>query len=93
MKTLGLIGGISWHSTAVYYSKINQLVNERMGGNHSARLILHSIDFDEFKQMQTNLDWPGVEKNGIRHSPAIRAGRRRLYHDLQQYPAPHCPGR
>jgi aspartate racemase len=51
MKTLGLIGGISWFSTMVYYRTINQLVNERLGGAHSAKLLLYSVDFDELKTL------------------------------------------
>ena len=49
MKTLGLIGGISWVSTMNYYRMINEQVNDRRGGVHSAKLILYSVDFDEFQ--------------------------------------------
>ena len=49
MKTLGLIGGTSWVSTVEYYRIINQLTNERLGGLHSAKILLYSIDFEEFK--------------------------------------------
>ena len=49
MKTLGLIGGISWHSTVEYYRLINQQVAARLGGMHSARVLLHSVDFPEFQ--------------------------------------------
>jgi aspartate racemase len=61
MKTLGIIGGLSWFSTAVYYKTINELVQERLGGSHSARLILYSVDFDEFKTLQERGDWGGTE--------------------------------
>ena len=47
MKTIGLIGGMSWESTAHYYSLLNKLVNRRLGSHHSARLLLYSIDFEE----------------------------------------------
>jgi len=47
MKTLGLIGGLSWYSTSVYYRTINQIVNQRLGGSHSARLLLYSVDFND----------------------------------------------
>ncbi|HEV2333032.1 MAG TPA: aspartate/glutamate racemase family protein [Gammaproteobacteria bacterium] len=57
MRTLGLIGGISWESTAHYYSRINQLVAERLGGLHSAKLWLHSVDFDEIQHLQHKDDW------------------------------------
>jgi len=49
MKTLGLIGGLSWLSTMDYYRMINEQVNAQLGGVHSARLILYSVDFDEFQ--------------------------------------------
>src|SRR5437868_656519 len=49
MKTLGLIGGTTWHSTVDYYRIINQQVNARLGGLASARLILYSVNFEEMK--------------------------------------------
>ena len=61
MKTLGLIGGLSWYSTIVYYRTINQLTNERLGNSHSAKLILFSIDFEEFRILQEKGDWNTVE--------------------------------
>ena len=62
MKTLGLIGGLSWYSTTVYYRTINQLTNERLGSSHSAKLILFSVDFEEFRILQNKGDWNAVEK-------------------------------
>lgn len=61
MKTLGLIGGISYHSTAVYYNLINQQVNKQLGGNCAAKLLLYSVNYNDFKQLQSNNDWNGVE--------------------------------
>jgi aspartate racemase len=49
MKTLGLIGGLTWLSTVEYYRAINEQVNARLGGRHSAKLILYSLDFAEFQ--------------------------------------------
>jgi aspartate racemase len=57
MKTLGLIGGISWESTAHYYQRINQLVAQRLGGLHSAKLLMYSVDFDEIQHLQHKDDW------------------------------------
>ncbi|MDP3829721.1 MAG: hypothetical protein Q8Q47_00535 [Ignavibacteriaceae bacterium] len=54
MKTLGIIGGLSWFSTSVYYRTINQLINQRLGGYHSACLILYSVDFDEFRLLENH---------------------------------------
>jgi aspartate racemase len=61
MKTLGLIGGISWHSTTIYYSTINRLINERLGDHHSGKLIMHSVDFHDFRQLQDSEDWKQIE--------------------------------
>lgn len=48
MKKLGIVGGVSWNSTALYYGHINRAVARRMGGNHSARLVIESLDFAEY---------------------------------------------
>ena len=58
MKTIGLIGGTTWLSTIDYYRIINQEVNRQLGDLHSAKLILYSIDFDEFKTLADAGDWP-----------------------------------
>jgi aspartate racemase len=57
MKTIGLIGGTSWFSTIDYYRIINQEVNRQLGGVHSAKLLLYSIDFDEFKTLADAGEW------------------------------------
>lgn len=57
MKTIGLIGGMSWESTALYYRLINQRVAERLGGLHSARILMHSVDFHEIERLQASGDW------------------------------------
>jgi aspartate racemase len=57
VKTIGLIGGMSWESTVPYYRRINELVNERLGGMHSARLVLVSVDFAEIAAMQEAGEW------------------------------------
>jgi aspartate racemase len=60
MQVLGLIGGMSWESTVPYYREINQRVKARLGGLHSAKLILYSVDFDEIERMQHSGDWDGA---------------------------------
>ncbi len=60
MKTLGLIGGMSWESTAVYYRLINEQVRERLGGLHSARMVVYSVDFAELEILQASNDWVKV---------------------------------
>jgi len=57
MRKLGLLGGMSWESTAEYYRLINQGVAERLGGLHSARLLMHSVDLDDVAALQRTGDW------------------------------------
>ncbi|MHA7880531.1 MAG: aspartate/glutamate racemase family protein [Saccharospirillum sp.] len=57
MKTIGLIGGMSWESTQTYYRLINEGIKARLGGLHSAKLILNSVDFAEIEQLQHQGDW------------------------------------
>lgn len=56
MKVLGLIGGLSWFATSIYYKTINQLVSERLGDSHSAKLFLYSLDFNEINTLQEKND-------------------------------------
>ena len=57
MKVIGLIGGMSWNSTLEYYRIINELVAHRLGGLHSARLVLYNLDFDEIERAQHEGRW------------------------------------
>jgi len=57
MKTIGLIGGMSWESTVPYYRIINETVRERLGGFHSAKIVLYSVDFHEIEILQHSGDW------------------------------------
>jgi len=60
MKTIGLIGGMSWESSAHYYRVLNQETARHLGGLHSAPVILHSVDFAPIAQMQADGDWAGA---------------------------------
>lgn len=60
MKTIGLLGGMSWESTALYYRLINEGIKRRLGGLHSARTILFSVDFHDVEAMQDQGDWAGA---------------------------------
>jgi aspartate racemase len=62
MKTLGMIGGSSWVSTADYYRRMNLLVNERLGGHSSAKILLHSMNMQEFYNMMVVHDFDSVGK-------------------------------
>ena len=57
LKTIGLIGGMSWESTVTYYKIINETVKEKLGGLHSAKCILYSVDFHEIEECQANGNW------------------------------------
>lgn len=57
-RVIGMLGGMSWESSAEYYRLANELVRERLGGLHSARLLLASVDFAEVERAQTAGDWP-----------------------------------
>ncbi|HVX55171.1 aspartate/glutamate racemase family protein [Nocardioides sp.] len=60
MQTIGLLGGMSWESTAAYYEGINKGVQRRLGGLHSAKIVLASIDFAEVTALQESGDWDAV---------------------------------
>ena len=62
MRKLGIIGGTSWSSTALYYEHINRGVAERLGGLHSARLVIESLDLAPFAAMELSGDWDGVAR-------------------------------
>lgn len=75
MKTLGLIGGMSWESTVPYYQVINRTVQERLGGLHSARVVLVSIDFAELAPLQAAGDWAAAGAMMVDAARAVeRAG-------------------
>lgn len=57
MKTIGMIGGMSWESTVTYYKAINEKVKQELGGFHSAKILLYSVDFSEIEECQVKGDW------------------------------------
>jgi aspartate racemase len=65
LRKLGIIGGTSWHSTALYYDHINLGVAQRMGGLHSARLAIESLDLAPIAKMELSGDWDGVAKETL----------------------------
>ncbi|MGI9328034.1 MAG: aspartate/glutamate racemase family protein [Pseudomonadales bacterium] len=75
MKTIGMIGGMSWESTAVYYRLLNQITRERQGGLHSARLLLYSFDFQEIESYQMGQNWAAATERLVQAAHALeRAG-------------------
>ncbi len=63
MKTIGLLGGMSWESTVGYYRMINEGVKKALGGLHSAKIVLYSVDFDPIEKLLNRGDWQGVAED------------------------------
>jgi len=70
LKTIGLIGGMSWESTIPYYRQVNETIKARLGGLHSARVVLYSVDFHDVERLQHSGDW---EAAGRMMAEAARA--------------------
>ncbi len=62
MKTIGLLGGMSWESTVGYYRAINEGIKDSLGGLHSAKIAMYSVDFDSIEKLQQSGDWEGTAK-------------------------------
>jgi len=60
MKTIGLLGGMSWESTTSYYRAINEGVKNTLGGLHSAKIVMYSVDFEPLEELQNTGDWKGI---------------------------------
>ena len=74
MKTIGLIGGMSWQSTSLYYSAINAGVKQSLGGLHSAKVCLYSVDFHEIEQLQHAGKWRETAAILAHAAQAVEAG-------------------
>ncbi|QSF43725.1 aspartate/glutamate racemase family protein [Paenibacillus tianjinensis] len=74
MKTIGLIGGMSWESSMLYYQIINETVKVRKGGHHSAKCLLYSLDFQEIKDLQHQGNWAEATKVMIEAAQKLEAG-------------------
>lgn len=74
MKTIGLLGGMSWESSAEYYRIINQTVNEKLGGHHSAKSVMYSVDFEEIKKLQQDNRWDEATELMIKGAQYIEKG-------------------
>ena len=73
MRKLGIIGGTSWSSTALYYEHINRGIAQRVGGLHSAKLTIESIDFADLVELEEADDWDGVAKLNIDAAQNLQA--------------------
>lgn len=74
MKIIGLLGGMSWESTEAYYREINLLVKARLGGLHSARIVLHSVDFEPIEKQQQRGDWDGAARMLAEAARSVESG-------------------
>jgi aspartate racemase len=74
MKTIGLIGGMSWESTQYYYRQINQGIRQHLGGLHSAQILLHSVDFAPIEALQHAGDWDATAEILSRAARSLEAG-------------------
>jgi aspartate racemase len=74
MRTVGLIGGMSWESTLPYYRLVNERVRERLGGQHSSKLLLYSVDFAELEAMQRGGDWDAADVLMVDAARSLQAG-------------------
>ncbi|NBI30640.1 aspartate/glutamate racemase family protein [Chengkuizengella marina] len=74
MKTIGLLGGLSWESSAIYYKLINERVKEKLGGLHSAKSMLYSVDFQTFKDLQYEGKWEEATTELINAAKQLEKG-------------------
>lgn len=74
MRTIGLLGGMSWESSAEYYRIINETINKRLGGNHSAKCLLYSFDFAEVEELQNKGSWKEATECMIEAARYVQKG-------------------
>ncbi|MFF0297969.1 aspartate/glutamate racemase family protein [Kitasatospora sp. NPDC004614] len=74
MKTIGLLGGMSWESTAQYYRLLNEFTRDRLGGLHSAKCVLYSVDFAEIEQLQATGQWQAAGEMLADAARSVEAG-------------------
>jgi aspartate racemase len=73
LRKLGIVGGTSWSSTALYYEHINRQVAQRLGGLHSASMVIESLDLAPYAAMELSGDWDGVAKVTIDAAKRLQA--------------------
>ncbi|WP_322907109.1 aspartate/glutamate racemase family protein [Paenibacillus campi] len=74
MKTIGLIGGMSWESSMLYYQIVNETVKRRLGGHHSAQCLMYSVDFQQIKDLQHRGDWAAATEMMVEAAQKLQAG-------------------
>jgi aspartate racemase len=73
MKTIGLIGGMSWESTTIYYKKINEYTKQMLGDSHSAQLLLYAYDYHELETLLEKNDWSSISKSLIEKATKLQS--------------------
>jgi aspartate racemase len=73
MKTIGLLGGMSWESTLGYYKIINEGVKKKLGGLHSAEIAMYSVDFEPIEKLQHTGNWEGTAKILVKAAQKVQA--------------------
>ena len=89
MKTIGLIGGMSWESTITYYEILNKEIAKTLGGFHSAKIMMYNVDFAELEANMSSGNWERQDSFGCSQTPRRR--RRRLYRYRDQHHAQARP--
>ena len=74
LKIIGLLGGMSWESTRTYYNHLNTIIRDQMGGLHSAKVMLNSVDFAPLEEMMRSGDWAQIEQTLISEAARLEAG-------------------
>lgn len=74
MKTIGMLGGMSWESSASYYRELNEGIKQKLGGLHSAKIVMNSVDFDEIEKLQRADDWDSTAEILKKAAQSIEAG-------------------
>lgn len=74
MKTLGILGGMSWESTISYYKFLNEGVREQLGGLHSCKMVMNSVDFAGFAENMGNNDWDAISSDLVAAAKSVEAG-------------------
>ena len=74
MKTIGMLGGMSWESTASYYRAINETVKQQLGGLHSAKIVMNSVDFEEIEKLQRENNWSAAAEILVKAAESLEAG-------------------
>lgn len=87
MKTIGLIGGMSWESTIEYYRLVNEEIKARMGGLHSAKCLLYSVEFGEIEHFMRNNEWDKIGQELVYAAKTLEKSRGRFCSALHKHHA------